>query len=206
MNNESSGFLGFFPIILLGLGIWFLIWNGKRAKAKTQAKIQRAADEFLSYADAANATGTLPQEAGGGINLQKNEFIVLRESSTLYEYKAERRTTGGGTRVKVGNMPIYLGGSTSSSVDVLKEICAGTLMLTNKRLMFVGTQKSFTAALADIITIENALTQITVTSQKRQKPVIFTVRNGFFWYGLPQVLNQWQLTSPIMPGKLIVNG
>lgn len=136
------------------------------------------------------------------LNPQKNEFCVLVCRSTMYEFKSERLSVGLGSRVKMGNLPVYFGGTRSQSVSRLRQVSNGRLYLTNKRIAFVGDQKTFNTRLADVMNVENGLDLIHVSMQKHTKPIIFSVDNGFIWWGLTRLLTKAELDSPLLPANI----
>lgn len=195
------------PIIIALVVITILVWlitKPRRAKQKTADRTATLISSTRQFVDQINHNRRF-SVITTQINLQKNEFAVLSTQSTCHEYKSERISTGAGTRIKVGGMPVYLGGTKSRSVDKLREASTGTLYLTNKRLIFIGTPKNHTFTLGEILSIENGIDHIIVTSQKRQKPLVFSVSNGFNWHIYFGALAQWNLESPETPGEIQLN-
>jgi len=86
------------------------------------------------------------------IILKKNEEPHLFfPNIELHEDRMIRRRVGGAIRVAKG---VYLGSSRSESSPERKHIDTGELILTNKRLVFIGARKSVDIDLRKIIGIE----------------------------------------------------
>jgi hypothetical protein len=94
------------------------------------------------------------------ILLPKNEMCYFRTSSDLYENRkvTTRLSYGGPTaRVKIMKGVYYRVGSVSvrsESKDVLTKIDTGSLYITNKRVLFVGSKQNKPIKLSQIIDFE----------------------------------------------------
>lgn len=86
------------------------------------------------------------------IILKKNEIPYLSIPSVeFHEDRMVRHSTGGAVRIMKG---VYLGGSRSESHPERRHIDTGQLVLTNRRLVFVGSRKSIDADLRKIVSLE----------------------------------------------------
>lgn len=86
------------------------------------------------------------------IILKKNETPCLAISNIeFHEDRMVRHRVGGAFRVMKG---VYVGGSRSESHPERRHIDTGELILTNKRLVFVGSRRSVDVDLRKILSIE----------------------------------------------------
>ena len=117
----------------------------------------------------------------------------------LIEVKTKRFNLGGATRLKVGKIPLYVGGSERFSYEDKVATGEGDLYLSNKRIVFLSPKRSVSIALKDVIGLDGALDSITVHSGKRDKPVSFMVRNPALWSLLAKLGAAGKLASPNLP-------
>jgi len=111
---------------------------------------------------------------GGGSPIllkRKEELILALPNIALLEPRAVRRGGGGSVRVAKG---LYLRTFEAESHDELRELDRGTLTLTNKRLVFSGTQRSADISLGKIVSIEPYKDAIVVRKSGRQRAQYFT--------------------------------
>ena len=203
MDDVSNLAPGVLLIVIIFVLIWWFNKSAKADKKAAEERVIKASEEVKAFIEQVNVSMKF-EPISINLNLQNDEFAVLAEVATLYEYRTQRISTGVGTRVKIGGLPLYLGRSISQSEDKLKKVTQGMIYLTNKRIVFVGDNKNVTTALKDIVSVENALDHITVNSSKRQKPEIFTTKNGFYWGCLTQALTKMQLTSPVITSHIVL--
>ena len=194
-------------LIVIGAALW---WLGSYAKAKQQkqlqkelqAKIDAQTNEARSYIERLNHSRAFPTVEMLNVNAQAGEFGLLHESTTLFELKSHRVGGGAGTRIKVGKVPIYLGGFQSTSVEGWAPAADGDLYLTNKRIVFVGSSRSVAIALKDLVGLDTELGSVRVHTAKRQKPYLFNVENSMLWSLLAKMATSGELASPQMPSGL----
>ena len=157
-------------------------------------------NEFTSYIRTIEAQGRLPQVTDPDFHTQEGEFIVLAQhGSTMREVRAARVTGGAGTRIKIGGIPLYLGGAQSRPLDEIRETANGTLYLTNQRLVFIGDKRTLNAPFDKILSVTNSPAGITVHQSARSQPVSFTVSNPLIWDGVYGILNILRPESPQLP-------
>ena len=134
--------------------------------------------------------GKLPalQSLSTNIILHKGETAFLEERSNLLEPHSVRVYNAGaqgmsvpipglkGVRYRVGGLK-----GSSESHEELKQIDSGTLLLTNKRIIFVGDKRSKTIKLEKIIQVEPYKDAVRVAFEGRKKPLYFTVSDGKLW-------------------------
>jgi hypothetical protein len=173
---------------------WFSSWSAENKKKQFEALVQRKHNETSALIDMINRQKKFSEISSEGCVLQKNEFAVHVEQSSMQEMKNKRISAGIGTRVKVGGLPIYLGGSQSQTRKYLSDAGTGKLVITNKRLIFSG-QTSFSVNLSNITGLENGLDTIMVSTNKRATPVYFSVQNGITWSAYIRNLSKLGLTQ-----------
>lgn len=184
-------------IIILALFFVISLFMKKEASKKQHAE---ALDEFTRFIRTIEAQERLPQVNDPDFSTQESEFIVLAQrDATMREVRAARVTGGAGTRIKIGSIPLYLGGAHSRPHDEIRETANGTLYLTNRRLVFIGDKRTFNAPFDKILNVTNALTGITVHHSTRSQPVTFTVSNPLIWDGVYGILNILRPDSPQLP-------
>lgn len=114
---------------------------------------------------------------------------ILSETRGVSYHKGS--SSGGAVRLMKG---VYVGGSSrsgkSETKQEIKEIDTGLLILTNKRLVFDGSNENRTILLERIISFEPHIDSIEISTENRTKSMRFTVPNSFIWVFTLQVLIQ----------------
>lgn len=119
--------------------------------------------------------------------LEKNEKCYLFENSSLNEPRSVRHYQSGfsGVGIPLGKgLPrIYLGGSKGKSVSdhELKTIDRGMLILTNKKLVFKGSIKTYTTNLQKIVGVDAFKDAFRVSKVNKQRPEVYYVSDGEIW-------------------------
>jgi hypothetical protein len=114
------------------------------------------------------------------IIIKKNEeFQFALPNITLSEPRAVRQTTGGyaGPTVRVAKgVSFRVGGfaAKGESHEELRSIDQGTLILTNKRLVFSGTKRTIDTNLAKILSVESLKDGIALRTSGKTKTQYFT--------------------------------
>ena len=130
---------------------------GKKSNDGSQA----VRDEQLTRLYEACATGSLPIITNPPIILKRGETAHFVCSVSVIEQKTEVTTyrAYAGTRLKIGSLPIYLGGSAPKKVpnEALTPMGDGSLVITNKRVILSGTKINY-STLLDKITQLNCFT------------------------------------------------
>ncbi len=115
---------------------------------------------------------------GLNIILQKGEKAHWYSPARLMEERAVRHTYGGAVRIMQG---VYVGGRRGESHGEMRVIDAGSLLLTNKRLIFKGGMRSFEHKLNKIISVEEYKNAIGIGVSNRQKAQYFIVDEPHKW-------------------------
>lgn len=134
----------------------------------------------ISDLDFCIQTNTLPQAQVVGLKiiLNRDEQAHCYSGARLMEERAVRQSTGGAIRVTKG---LYVGRSKSESHGELRIIDSGSLLLTNKRLIFNGDMRNIEYRLDKIISVEEYKDAIEIGSSNRQKVQLFVVAEPHKW-------------------------
>ena len=159
-------------------------------KKKREELINRLLGETRIYfEEAKNKMGFTP--IATSILLNKDEDAYLQEESTLHETKAIRyhQRSGMGFRIMKG---VYVGGGggTSENKEEWRIIDDGTLILTNKRLIFDGSKEDRVIPLSKIISVKHRADAVEISSTNRKKTMLLKVNNPFTWEIVIQLLNK----------------
>ena len=111
-----------------------------------------------------------------GLHLEQGEFTVRHDRAKLAEFRSARVGGGVGTRVRVGGFPIYLGGWKSAPMNELREVGVGDLVLTNRRLLFLGVH-TLTIPFDHLLTCEQKDPGLVVSESRSKSPHVFFVEN-----------------------------
>ena len=102
--------------------------------------------------------GRIPVLSSVSVNLKRREEAYFESEVSVVQQKTRTVThrAYGGTRVKIGKMPIYLGGSTPvrTSHEEMVQVGQGRFILTNQRVMLVGTKINYSIPITKINDIE----------------------------------------------------
>lgn len=200
--------MGTFLLVLFVIGA--LLWlvghlkgrRQERQREELQAKADGLTAKARQYIEALNSSRTYPTVDMLNVNAQKGEFGLLHEATTLYELKSHRIGAGAGTRLKLGKLPVYLGGYQSHWVEDWSPAAVGDLYLTNKRIVFAGSTRTASIALKDLIALDTELDAVRVHTAKRQKPYLFPVANSILWSLVAKIAASGEVTSPRLPDGL----
>lgn len=96
--------------------------------------------------------------------LKKGEKAYFAETAEIFQIDKETLThrAFAGTRINVGGLPIFLGGSTplSQTFKVINEVGAGDFVITDKRVIVSSQQATYSVLLdniVDLVLVEDAL-------------------------------------------------
>lgn len=183
------------PGALMGALAYYL-WRrsgaGERQAKAGADESARLAAEAAAFFESVNAAGAFPVAKTDRIIDKPSRPVLASCNARLFELKTTTSRGHAGTRVNVGGMPIYLGGSVPLSSTQLKESCLGELAITPDTLIFSGELKSVDVPLAKITSIDAMKDGVTIAAMGRQKPITFQVPNGLLWS---------QLIKNLMHGK-----
>jgi DNA-directed RNA polymerase subunit RPC12/RpoP len=156
---------------------WQTILAAFKSPPVSQAKLNQLQAEAKEFFDKLVTTGkiTIPDDIP--LVLGTDETPLLHEPSKLIEARATRVYSGVGARAK----GIYIGSGKSSSVQDMERLDSGMLTLTTKRLVFTGSMESRVVNIKDVVSIEAIPDGIEVSTGKKAKRQVYTVRNPLIW-------------------------
>ena len=138
----------------------------------------------------------------GSMLLPRDEFPLLSETVSMIEQTTQTTRAYGGTRVKVGNMPFYFGGSAPITKQVLRTAAKGRLVLTDKELLFSGDARTVSADIGKLLSVESySRDAIIVSVRDKAKPLIFTVANPIIWALTIRMATQLSLDHGVIPDR-----
>lgn len=149
----------------------------EQEKNELKALRKRDIDNFLSKLHQGEIK--LNESQSSPIILKKNEKAnLVMEDISFRETRAVRRTRGGygGPSIRVAKgVSFRLGGisAKSESREELREIDQGSLVLTNKRLIFIGSKRTINIDLRKIMAIEAYKDGIASQRENKQKTEYF---------------------------------
>lgn len=192
MDPEVGFILLIIIIAVAAIGLVVSGIGSSQRKREAEEHLKRASEEakqfFLDLGTRKKLTVMGPGEVS--IVLKEGELAVFQEPSRFYETRSYRLYGGGGTRIK----GVYVGGGASESHQRLREIDTGTLVLTNQRLIFDGSMENRALNLKDIISASAWTDAIEVSSSRRQKSQVYTIRNPIIWAQMIKMLAGGQIS------------
>jgi hypothetical protein len=156
------------PIVLVLIGIVVVVWLFAKKPRKPTTDADLAA--LCRYFDNVNATRAFPVVQLDVLTAKKGEFGLINQQAKLYELRAHRQSVGVSFRVAKG---VYAGKRAYVSKDHLDRTAIGTVMLTNRRIVFVSPSKTITIQIGNIISAQAGRDCLQVHSENHQRPVIF---------------------------------
>jgi len=171
----------FIILVVVGVGIFIAISVVKANAAKETQRVKHI--EAQAFLDNLTDGKAIP-EVAVSIVLKKGETGVLQEQSNLFETRAQRLSTGAGTRIG----GIFIGGGVSESVQRLRKLDAGTLVLTSQRVVFDGGSQNRSINLADVLSASAWQDAVEISSSRRQKSQVYSVANPMIWAAMIQNL------------------
>lgn len=138
------------------------LWNRvqQRASGRTSTHTQYlgTTDEELSQIYDDCMAGKIPVISSPPITLKTQETAHYACPVEVRELKTETTAYRGyvGTKIKIGKVPIYLGGSAPNrgSKEVLTPIGPGTFVVTDRRIVLSGTKINYSIKLNQITNVE----------------------------------------------------
>ncbi len=178
-NDNTPG-----GIALLVIGVLFLVsytnYNEKLSSKEASAAIEKRqtsqAYETIATINRQGLPMALPMKA----ILKKNELCHFSEFGELLEMRTVRYSSSGPSiRIRVAK-GISIGGRTSSSsaIKELQSVAQGEFVITNKRVIFSGDNKSFEAPIGKIISVDERQDGISLHYGASTRHVRMSVGSG----------------------------
>jgi hypothetical protein len=139
------------------------------------------------------------------LHLEQGEFAVRYDWATLAESRSVRVGGALGTRVRIGGFPIYLGGFKSVPKDELREVGAGELVLTNRRLLFLAGTHTLVIPLDRLLMCEQSNAGLVVSESRSKHPHTFAVKNEGLWCFLVDWIAKNRFAEPKLPDTMHIS-
>ncbi len=178
----DQGTVIFIGLIVIGAG--YFIWILKQRQEASVKQEQEAAllqvaarciDEFIDR----GVQVKLRFDEAPNLELEQGEeLIFVLPNTSFFEPRAIRtwRSAYGGPTIRLAKgLSFHIGQSrgASESHEELRVIDRGALVLTNRRLLFIGSRRTVAVPLQSIIDIESYTDGLRVHRQRKQKPELF---------------------------------
>lgn len=195
-QGGSSAAVAPVAVMLIGAtaGIWG-VWRHSNDRGISKARAAAMVDEAHAWLEQAEKTGKLSPPDTGAVIVPIGQVALLSEPSSLAEFQSDGGRSYLGTRVKVGQVPLYLGQSQRNARKVLQNIATGQLVLTDAGLLFVSTGKTVAIKLRDVVGVEATADSIVVNAANRVNPLMASVRNPVLWSLAIRLLAEGKLSA-----------
>jgi hypothetical protein len=173
------GLVIFVVAALIGIVQWAdeAARKAKKKREELEAFRQAQLAKYKTWIDSCcnnyKAAHMICDSVPGGLD-QDEEPIAVFPDINLMEYRAVRYSRGAyaGPTIRIAKgVSFRLAGSQgrSESVDELRVIDRGTLLLTSKRLAFLGAMRTNNVDLQDLISVEPYTDGVSVHRERKQK-------------------------------------
>ena len=189
-------------VVLVALVGYAFYWVKREASKDQAASAQKLVDDAAQLfrdLDAHRAFGPVsPQRL---LDEAADPFVAVCPAHLL-EIKRTVSRVGIGTRVKIGNMPIYLGRSDPVVRQEVMATAGGELGLSGKRLVFSSPDRTLVYKLEKIVGVEIFSDSIAISIAGRVNPIYIAVGNGLLWGNLVKLLKQVTLEGRRIVGDV----
>ena len=149
-------------------------------KWKTNKELTQLIASTRTYIETLERSRTFVAVDVPGLHLERGEFAIRHDRANLKEFRRASVSGGLGTRVRIGKIPIYIGGWKSTPMDELRDVGTGYLVLTNLRLMFLGA-RTLTISFDHLLTCEQQNTGLVISESRSKSPHVFFLENPGLW-------------------------
>lgn len=179
----------------INLFVWIFVivavisqaFANKRRKDREHLEFLRLqAREFVESIKKNKSLSPIPAP----IFLAPDEHLFLQDgNSGLLETRAVRHSTGGFGSVRVAR-GVRIGGYSgrSESFQEWRKLDKGQLLLTNEKVLFMGSKENRTFAVSKIIAINTLKDAVRLSIDGRSKDVMFPVGNPYIWCAALNIL------------------
>lgn len=178
------------------LVIAWALWPGSVSARKRGERLCGEALEFFGHV---NSTRNFPAPLAQRVLDKPARPILAACNARLVELTTQTNRAYAGTRIKVGAMPFYIGGSAPIQRIVTKDAVSGELAATSKGLVFVGDVRTLDIPYAKIESVDTGLEGFSVSVSGLQRPVYFATPNGVLWGALVKNLVRLDLDTRTLP-------
>jgi len=175
----------FFLVIFGAVFGCYKLYKKEQDKVRARAQLEEDLKNY-SIKDAKSwienlKTNNRLQPVQTGMLLKDGETAYWEEDAKLLETRAVRQYQSGYTGFRLAK-GVYVGGSKgySTSSQEWQVVARGKLCITNQRIIFDGDSHDRNIPLKKVIAINaNNYDSIEVSTETRQKSMIFSVKNGY---------------------------
>lgn len=160
--------------------VLFIILYKIIKKKMYSVSVKKQIEEANAYVSVIKNKSSLPS-VETTLLLPKGETAIIQGICILLEPKSVRYSKRSGNSIRVSNFSVNSGTGISWSEEIVSKIDAGTLTLTDKRLIFDGSKMDRTILIKDIVSAKTNQYGIEISTSKRQKSMIFTVPSPLKW-------------------------
>jgi hypothetical protein len=172
--------------------------NKRRQATK---KLDQLTSATRGYIEALEQSRVFAPIAMPGLHLEQGEFAIRHDRATLAEVRRARIGGGLGTRVRVGGFPIYLGGWKSVPSEELREVGTGELVLTNRRLLFLGAH-TLALPFDRLLTCQQMDAALLVSESRSKRPHVLILENAGLWCFLVNWAADSRFKDPKLPDDM----
>jgi hypothetical protein len=187
----------FAVLFLVAIGLFYSIWR----RRETTKKIDKVTATTRGYLEALEHSRMFAPVAVPGLHLEQGEFAIRHDRATLAEITRARVGAGLGTRVRVGGFPIYFGGWKSVPSEELREVGTGELVLTNRRLLFLGAH-TLTIPFDRLLTCQQMDAALLVSESSSKRPHVVIPENAGLWCFLVNWAADSRFKDPKLPDDM----
>ena len=142
----------------------FFIIRGIRGRKVTRQRIEWV----CNYISAVNEQRYFPAVTVN-INLEPGEIGLLQENAQLSDMRSHRYSTGGSVRIAKG---VWVGGRRYHSDRTREIVDRGTVVITTRRIAFIGGAKTAQVLFRDLISIEGGVSINIIHTRTRQTAIV----------------------------------
>jgi hypothetical protein len=175
---EIEIIFGIIAVMIIGL---IIRSRHQKRKNKALAEAKRllmlaAANVFIAEIKKNKALPIITAE----VFLDKDEHVFLKEETKLMETRAVRHSKGGFGSVRVMK-GVRIGGYSgqSESSQEWRTIDAGVLLVTNKKIVFMGNRENRTVPINKVFALKMYADAIEFSFEHRAKSMLFFTSNPF---------------------------
>lgn len=175
-------------------GVAYIIQSMENEKRrKRQEQIDRNNNvRYLQWQNTVEHAGHIAPVPCSLMLKRGEQCLYVAHNVTLFEVRAVRNSTHTFGSMPLGNSRIRIGRgySTSSSSDEWKPIASGELYVTNKQVYFDGDKQDRKIPIGKVATIKADYSAVEISSETRQKSMVFMGCNGQIVRDIVQCVSQ----------------
>jgi hypothetical protein len=180
------------------------VLNALKGRRQATRKLNQLTAATRGYIESLEQSRAFTPIKVPGLHLEQGEFAVRHEDATLGEFASARVGDGLGTRVPVGGFPIYLGGWKSVPNEELREVDTGELVLTNRRLLFIGAH-TLIIPFNKLLKCRQIDAGLVISQSRSKHPHVFVLEYPALWYFLVNWAADNRFEDPKLPDGMHIS-